>query len=162
VKSFRTPGGHRRIRREDLIAFLKGQNMPVDDELLGRHKRVLIVDDEEAVASAIAKLVSQMDGTVEVEVAHSGFDAGRLLQSFEPDVVLLDLKMPDLDGFEVCRQIKAHPDTRHVKVIGMTGYYSDEEADEVIRQGAAMCLRKPISFETLQETIGAVLVSSPA
>jgi len=157
IASFRTPGGHRRIRREDLIAFLREHNMPVDAELLDRKRRILVVDDVDIVADAIAKMVAKVDHEVEVAVAHNAFDAGRLLQSFEPDVVLLDLKLPDLDGFEVCRRIKSEPKTKHIAVIGMTAYYSDEEAEQVVRDGAMMWLRKPIPLETLRNATQAAL-----
>ncbi len=160
LRMFRTPGGHRRITREDLIRFLREQNMPVDRELLKRARRVLVVDDLPDVAEALARMVKEVDKEIEVETANSGFDAGRTLQTFEPDLVLLDLKMPNMDGFEVCKQIKSDPKTAHVAVIGVTGVFTEEESIEIIRLGAAAVLHKPISLETLRDTLESVLGSA--
>lgn len=150
LKTFRTPGGHRRIERGELIRFLKSQGMPVDPELSERATRVLIVDDEALVAEGLARLIAEINGDVEVESALSGFDAGRKLQSFEPDLVLLDLKMPGLDGFDVCEQVKADPKTKHITVIAMTGYYGEKEAKEIKRLGAKACMRKPLDEEAVR------------
>ena len=153
LRSFRTPGGHRRIKREDLVAFLRDQNMPIDPDLVDRKKRILVVDDEDVVANVLASLVNQMDAQLEVAIAQSGFDAGKLLQSFEPDIVLLDLMMPKLDGFEVCRQIKSDPRTKHITVIAMTGFYTDDAVASIIAEGASTCLRKPITFQVLRDVV---------
>ena len=162
LKTFRTPGGHRRLKREDLVQFLMDQNMPVDAELIERSRRVLIIDDNAEFAEGLVKIIKQIDPQVEAEVAHSGFDAGRLLLSIGPDLVLLDLKMPGLDGFDVCRQIKGNPGTQHVTVIGMTGYYGEAEANEIVRLGAATCLRKPLGVETVRNAIEMALGAAVA
>jgi len=160
IRMFRTPGGHRRITREDLIRFLREQNMPVDSELLNRPKRVLVVDDLADVAKALAEMVKEVDKGIEVETANSGFEAGRTLQTFEPDLVLLDLKMPNMDGFEVCKQIKSDPLTAHIAVIGVTGVFTEEESTEIIQLGATAVLHKPISLEMLRDAIESVFGSS--
>ena len=109
LPAFRTPGGHRRIRREDLITFMRDNGLPLPEELsqgAGRRK-VLIVDDEPAILKLLAEqLKRQTKDPFEVATASDGFEAGRLVASLRPDVVILDLRMPGVDGFQVCKTIR--------------------------------------------------------
>lgn len=151
IPAFRTPGGHRRIRREDLARFMRDNGMPIPEELRdgsGR-PRVLVVDDEAAIRRLLVDYLSTRPEPYEVMAAADGFEAGRLVASFRPDVVLLDLKMPGLDGFQVCRTIKAEPETARIVVIAMTGYYTPETEVRILECGAARCVPKPVDPATL-------------
>lgn len=155
LPAFRTPGGHRRIRREDLIRFMRENGMPLPDDLRegsGR-TRVLVVDDEESIREVLAEHLTIRTNPYEVSTAADGFDAGKLMATFRPEVVLLDLKMPGLDGFQVCRTIKADPDTSGTVVIGMTGYFSPETESRILECGAIRCFAKPVEPVTLAEFI---------
>jgi len=156
LKAGKTPGGHRRVKREDLIEFFRRQNLPVPEELL-RPCRVLVVDDDEAVAIWIASEIKAERPDCEVLTAMDGFSAGEIVGSLKPDVVILDLKMPRMDGYEVCRRIKSKHDTRHIAVIAITAEPS-EEAERKIRQcGARNLLAKPLDRETLLAELAAAL-----
>lgn len=152
LAAFRTPGGHRRIRREDLVLFMRENGLPLPDELKegsGRRK-VLVVDDESSICDLIAEhLSSRPEEPYEVTTASDGFEAGRLVASFRPDVVLLDLRMPGLDGFQVCKTIKADPDTAGTVVIAMTGYHTPETESRILECGAIRCFAKPIDPTTI-------------
>jgi DNA-binding response OmpR family regulator len=76
--------------------------------------------------------------------------------TFRPYVVLLDLRMPGLDGFQVCRTIKAHPETSKTFVIAMTGYYSPETEARVLECGAIRCFAKPVELSTLSGFIDTI------
>jgi excisionase family DNA binding protein len=157
IKAYRTPGGHRRIERADLVAFLKTHQMPVPPELSGGRPRVLVVDDEKAVVRWIARLIQRKRPDIEVFEALDGFAAGEMVGTVHPDAVILDLCMPGLDGFEVCRRIKAKSETRNATVIAITADFSPE-ADQKIREcGAAVCLPKPIDADRLIEELAAAL-----
>lgn len=134
IKAQTTAGGHRRFLREELERFRREQ---------GFNQRILIVDDESSLARYLSALLSGFPG-VTTAVAHDGFNAGRLVQQFRPHTILLDLMMPDMDGFEVCRQIKSDPATRATRVIAMTGYPSTENVERILAAGAEDCLEKPI------------------
>jgi CheY-like chemotaxis protein len=95
-----------------------------------------------------------------VSVAHSGYIAGNLIPRFKPDVVLLDLMMPGVDGFEVCRLIKQDLETRFIRVIAMSGYCSEENRIEIVSAGAEACLAKPFTIEELQRTLGFTTASA--
>ena len=90
LPAFRTPGGHRRIRREDLIRFMKENGIPLPDELQegSGKQRVLIVDDEEAIRNLLFEHLAERKPSYEVSSAPDGFEAGRLVATFKPDVVL--------------------------------------------------------------------------
>jgi excisionase family DNA binding protein len=145
----RTPGGHRRIRREDLVAFLRKQSLPVPAELQSARPKVLIVDDEHSVTSWLSDEIASAFDNVETLVAHDGYTAGELVTAEQPEVVLLDLYMPGLDGFEVCRRIKSRPRTRHTAVIAITAHPSDEARRRVTEAGADGFLSKPIDLEAV-------------
>lgn len=148
LKAGRTPGGHRRIQAEELVGFLRGRGLPVPDELTQAPK-VLVVDDEPAVAKLIAKVISAAHPEYEVLVAHDGFAAGELVASARPDVVVLDLRMPGMDGFEVCRRIKARQETRDIFVIAVTAYHSPRARKQILDCGAGAYFVKPLDAEAL-------------
>jgi excisionase family DNA binding protein len=153
LSAFRTPGGHRRIRREDLVQFMRENGLPLPDELKqgsGR-PRVLVVDDDAGIRDVLAQHLTTRARTYEVMTAADGFEAGRLMATFRPDAVVLDLRMPGLDGFQVCRQIKADPGTAQTKVVSMTGYYTPETEARILECGAIRCFPKPFEPSVLSD-----------
>ncbi|MCP3981326.1 MAG: response regulator [bacterium] len=158
LPAFRTPGGHRRIRREDLIRFMRENGIPLSEELReGSGKpKVLVVDDEASIRDVLAEHLSTRSVSYEVLTAADGFEAGRLVATFRPDVVLLDLRMPGLDGFQICRTIKADPETQRTTVIAMTGFYSPETESRILECGAIRCFAKPVEPSAVSAFIDSV------
>jgi excisionase family DNA binding protein len=164
LPAFRTPGGHRRIRREDLARFMRENGIPLPEELRdgsGR-KRVLVVDDEAGIRDVIAESLTRRTMPYEVMTAADGFEAGRLVATFRPDVVRLDLRMPGLDGFQVCRTIKGDSETTSTVVIAMTGYHTVETEARIVECGAVRCLAKPIEPSAIAAVVDAVLEATVA
>ena len=153
---FKTPGGHRRIRREDLIRFLVENNIPLHSELREDGVRILVVDDEKAIISLIRRFLERAKAPFEISVATDGFDAGHQIGTFRPSVVFLDIRLPGLDGFEVCRRIKSTPETASTSVIAMTGYYQQDVADKIVELGAITCLKKPFTPDDLRRVLAMV------
>jgi CheY-like chemotaxis protein len=115
-------------------------------------KRVLIVEDDIDSARSMFMLLEDMGHTVEYVI--NGYVAVDRVLRFRPDFVLLDLGLPDIDGFEVCRAIKAHAELKHVRVIVLTGYAQDEYR---IRSNAAGCelhLVKPVPTAVIEYLLG--------
>ncbi|MCG3177962.1 MAG: Chemotaxis response regulator protein-glutamate methylesterase [Phycisphaerae bacterium] len=162
LKAGRTPGGHRRVAVEDLIEFLKRQNLPIPAELVAGSPRILVVDDEVAVTHLIAETIKTERPDHEVLEAHDGFSAGEMVGSWAPHVVVLDLRMPDIDGFEVCRRIKSRESTRNIAVIAVTADRSEEAARRILECGARVCLAKPLSMAHLLGEIDRALDEAPA
>ena len=145
-----TPGGHRRFRREEVERFARQWN-PVGNR---GPLRVLIVDDDRSVVGFLKELLEGAADPVTVEVAYGGFEAGRTVHAFTPDIVLLDYMMPGIKGSEVCQQIKQTPGLSHVRVIAMSGFLSPEYEVELMAAGAECCLTKPIDTSRLLTLLG--------
>ena len=149
LPAFRTPGGHYRIERKDFEAFVEKYKLHVKDRLLKEEKKkILIVDDEFAVIEFIKGALGAADEEYEIETAHDGFEALVKLGSFHPGLLILDLKMPRLDGFEVCRRIKADPYTKDIRILAVTAY-GREEMEKIKKCGADLCLAKPLKMKDL-------------
>jgi len=159
LRAYRTPGGHRRIAREDLLQFLREHQMPIPPELAPAPPRVLVVDDEVAVTQMVARAIETAHPTCEVIQAHDGFAAGTVVATLQPDVVVLDLRMPGIDGYEVCRLIKSQDGTKHTVVIAITAYPSPQNEERIRRCGAAAYLTKPLDLDALLGQIGEALPS---
>ncbi len=156
IRVFKTPGGHRRIRREDLLFFLRENSIPIHPDLDNSGVKVLVVDDEKAVLSVVRRFLEHAQTPFQIEVAMDGYDAGLSVATFRPDVVFLDLRLPGLDGFEVCRRIKTSVESANINVIAMTGYYDADTADRIVELGASMCLQKPFSPDDLRRALAKV------
>jgi len=158
LKAHRTPGGHRRVAVADMVAFLRAHNMPVPEELKSGPVRVVVVDDEPAMTRMIARAIRAAHPEYEVIEAHDGFQAGSIVATVKPDVVVLDLRMPGVDGFEVCRRIKSQQATRHATVIAVTAFPSDESRRRIFDCGAKACLAKPLDLDALVGAVEAAVV----
>ena len=148
-----TPGGHRRFLHEDLVRFAKKRGLALavpDDGTL----RILVVDDDQPFAGYLCSLFNTLPDALTWDLAHDGFEAGTKVQTFRPHVVLLDLMMPGLNGFEVCLRLKNDPSTRAIRVIAMTGYFSPENDQRIRDAGAEVCLAKPFDQQSLLSAIG--------
>ena len=152
LKAYKTKGGHRRIRRADFEEFLRSHNMPVSFQ-----QKILIVDDDYSIQTGLRKLF-EGEG-YEVDVASNGFEAGILVKEVIPSVVILDLIMPEFDGFAVCELIKKHKELKYIKIIVLTGFPSQENITRAKKAGADKCLAKPIENESILEAVQELIQS---
>jgi len=164
LKATRTPGGHRRVPQAHLDEFMKKYNLtPATTPLLGKEKekRVLIVDDEPPVVEVLRRAIEHMAESYNEEIqiawAFNGFEAGRLVATFRPHLIFLDLMMPKMDGFDVCYQVKNDPATKDIIVVAITGYGSPENVERILKCGAVKCLIKPVTVEQIQDITREVL-----
>lgn len=148
-----TPGGHRRYSREAVERFARQRGIPLASGGAEDGLRVLVVDDDPHINAFLTLLLREHDSGVQVESAHNGFEAGFRIESFSPDVVLLDLMMPDLDGFEVARFIKSDPVRAAIRIICITAYDTPENIARAINAGAEACLGKPLDTRRLLEQV---------
>jgi len=149
--AFRTPGGHRRVRSGDLRSFLIAHQMPVPEELGSGAVKILVVDDEKPVIDALRRAFKSHASEVELTTTSSGVEALLLVSELKPHGMLIDLNMPDMDGLEVCRRIRARKSLEGVRLITMTGRHSPELVEQSLKAGAIACLAKPVEVETLLE-----------
>jgi CheY-like chemotaxis protein len=161
LKAHRTPGGHRRVAVDDLLVFLREHNMPIPDEFRGSSTaRVVVVDDEPDMAAMIGKAIGIAHPDYEIHQAHDGFGAGSMIATVRPQVVILDLRMPGMDGFEVCRMIKADEKTRDTVVIAVTAYPSPESEERILECGGKLCLTKPLDLSELVAQVESAVESA--
>lgn len=148
-----TAGGHRRFLRQDIERFARRRGLALSLRDEGS-LRILIVEDDRDVAESLAALVEAAPQATEVQIAHDGFDAGRKVHAFQPHIMLLDLVMEGLDGYEVCSRLKADPTTKATRVIAMTGYHTPRNEARILECGAEVCLAKPLAAEEILERLG--------
>jgi len=153
LKALITPGGHRRFMPEDVDKFARkrGLTLNSDDAKL---IRILIVDDDAQLLRYLVDLLQDFGDDVMTEAVSDSFQAGMKVGEFKPDIILLDLMMPNLDGFEVCKAIKADEKNQSIKVIAMTGYLTEENVEKILSLGASACLSKPINENELFKHLG--------
>jgi len=163
LKAYRTPGGHRRVKRSDLDAFVRDHDMPVfglppvREEEGRKMKRILVVDDDQVIVETLTAGLEEDEHAYEVISAGDGFEAGIQVSHFKPDLLILDIMMPDIDGYEVCRKLKSSEETRHIKIIVLSGYLDEENYRKMREYGADLCFSKPLPLERLKQEIAGLL-----
>ena len=153
IKSHSTSDSQYRFLYHDLEYFAheRGLTLTHDDN---SSIRILIVDDDLQLSGYLRELLSGLDNKIEVETAYDGFDAGGKIQTWQPHILLLDLMMPGLNGFDVCHHLKSNPSTRSTRIITMTGYHTPENVERILNAGAEACMAKPLDTDTLLILLG--------
>jgi excisionase family DNA binding protein len=153
IQAHRTAGKHRRFSLQEVRRFAEERGIRLNTELVGP-TRLLVVEDDRQLVNYLCALFDDFTGEVELRVAYDGFDAGRLIASWHPHAVLLDLMLPGIDGFDVCNRLKGDPATAPIKVVAMTGYHSPENVERALQAGAESCLAKPFRRAELLDALG--------
>lgn len=155
ITAFRTPGGHRRIRAADLVAFLQLHQMPIPKGLTSAgRRRLLVVDDDAQHLKALSRSFRRHADRVELVNASNGIDALVLVGSFKPHLILLDVLMPELDGLDVCRRLKANPETSAIGVVLVSGHMSAAVEETALLAGVRRCMRKPVDLDVVLTELG--------
>jgi DNA-binding response OmpR family regulator len=118
-------------------------------------KEILIVDDEPGVAVAIQFLMEQQGHSV--LVAQRGEDALEMIYKYKPDLVLLDIMLPGISGWEVCEIIRLNPDYRNIKIVFLTARSTEVEIAKGLALGADAYITKPFSNDKLVARVNALL-----
>jgi CheY-like chemotaxis protein len=166
--SGQTPGGHRLYDKESTLAtigkiqFLNKQGMSMESikkELAGgvNKRKILVIDDEPELGDLVTSLVNTSFPGCEVRVVFDGFKAGRVLSEYLPDLILLDLMLPGVNGFEVCQQIRSSDYFKGTRILAITGYDSEENKKKILDCGANAYLAKPMDVKELKEKISQLL-----
>ena len=159
VRASAGPGGHHRIAKNELYAFARKHGIAPASGSAFTGARILIVDDDAVIRDVLFQILIKSGYLV--TTAMDGFDAGIKVSEFKPEIILMDLMMPGMDGAETCRRIKDNPDTAGIRVLIMTGFDTLEHREQADQAGADGYLAKPIGKDVLLETVKALL-SMPA
>ena len=150
LKGFRVPGSRfRRIPRHELYSFMRDNGIPTDALESGKRK-ALIVDDDQDLVELLADAFAR-DGRFDVKTANNGFDAGMLVKEFRPDVVVLDIMLPDINGKEVCQRVRGDKTLEQVKIICISGMVEQDKIADLRAAGADDFMQKPFQVDKLME-----------
>ena len=151
LKAARTPGGNYRILKSDLESFIYEKGMYPLVHNRSSSKKILIVDDDPLIQDLLTKMLSK--NGYKIEIAADGFDAGFKIKDFKPGLIILDLIMPGMGGFEVCRRVKENSESSHIKILAITGYDTKENREKIMEAGADGYLAKPLAMDTLLQYV---------
>lgn len=165
LKAFKTPGGQFRIYPDDLAEFMVSRNMRLPSELLEHCTKksflvsysILIVDDDEGLNTVMAKFFEKKLEAIQVYQAFDGFDAGSQMTEKRPKCVILDLDLPGVDGFDLCRRIKESETFGKPAIIIVTALQDPDVEKRCLELGVSKFFRKPIDFLELLEAVKEVL-----
>ena len=119
-------------------------------EYLFMAKKVLVVDDNEDSVKILVKTLQSAGYSV--QLARDGIEAIVMIRNEDPDLVLLDIMMPRMDGFEVCQAVKSNSKTKHIPIVIITGKTDTDSKYSALKLGASDYVTKPIRpFETVQK-----------
>jgi excisionase family DNA binding protein len=138
--AYLTPGGHRRIDLDEFQRFLRAQGRPAFPRGAPDRTRLLVVDDEPLVVDMLVELLADRPFTI--ETATGGYEALVKVGTFRPSVIILDAVLPDLDGIEACRCLRRIPETRGIRILGVTGHPA--MVPLLLGAGADACVTKPL------------------
>ena len=160
LKGFRVPGSRfRRIPRDVLYKFMKDNGIPTDALESGKRKALVVDDDLELVE--LIRDVLASDGRFDVRVANNGFDAGMMDKEYHPDVIVLDVMLPDINGKEVCQRVRSDSSLDDVKIICISGMVEQDKIAELKAAGADDFKQKPFEIEELVERMCKLLDIEP-
>ena len=152
LKGFRVPGSRfRRIPRDQLFAFMKDNGIPTDALESGKRK-VLVVDDDADLVELIVDVLER-DGRFETKTVNNGFDAGMMVKEYRPDLIVLDVMLPDINGKEVCLRVRSDSSLEMVKIICISGMVEEDKIADLKESGANDFLPKPFTSDVLIERI---------
>jgi excisionase family DNA binding protein len=158
IKAYRTVGGHRRIRKPDLEAFMKQQGIPIPEaDVQDERKRILIVDDDPIIVETLVMALEEAEEDYEIISASDGFEAGLQVNHFRPHLLILDIMMPDIKGYDVCKKIKENEETRDTRIIVLSAYLDDEKFKKMKEYGADSCFSKPLPLPKLKAEVARLL-----
>jgi excisionase family DNA binding protein len=161
LKGFRVPGSRfRRIPREALYKFMKDNGIPTDALESGKRK-VLLVDDDADLVLLMNKVLDE-DGRFDVRIASNGFDAGMMVKDYRPDIIVLDVMLPDINGKEVCQRVRADSTLEDVRILCISGMVEEDRIQELRLAGADDFMHKPFEIDVLIDRMCAMLEIEPA
>jgi len=151
LTGYKLPGrGDHRVTLSALLEFMHAHQMPVPGEFVNHQKRVLVVDDDLAMANSMARFLKP-EGW-ETQVALDGFEAGLALGQFHPGLMILDLKMPYMDGFKVLQLTRKKFNLQQLRILVVSAQ-GEDELNKALKMGADGVLEKPFVKEQFLDVI---------
>ncbi|HPP88135.1 MAG TPA: response regulator [bacterium] len=156
LKAFQTAGGQYKLRLVDLEEFVRKNNMfmkEMSEDLT--KKRILCVDDEQDILDVLE--VNLSAAGYSIETAKNGIEAGTKAVNFKPDLMIIDMMMPEMDGFETIRYFKNFEPTKNIPIIALTSLTKLNDIEKIYEAGADSYLAKPIKIKEISEMIKRII-----
>lgn len=157
IKAYRTPGGHRRIEKEEIIRFLKEFNMPVPAQINNLKSKLLIVDDNKDIVEILLRLFKKQKWDIEIDTAYDGYEAGKKITSNYPDIIILDNDLPGINGYRILQDVKMNKELAGTKIIAITGKNIASTRKKYISGGVDKFMTKPLDLKKMVETVSLLL-----
>jgi excisionase family DNA binding protein len=149
-----TPGGHYLFSLKQLNEFADDRGMLVSADTVGTDKyRILAIDDDKQFREFLAEAL-EVFTDYELKECEDGMQGALLIGTWRPNLVIVDLRMPNMNGVEFCRLLKNDKITKDVKVIVCSAYLSPEVRKEVKELGVDIVLEKPVRLAAFVATVG--------
>lgn len=160
LKAYSTPGGQYRVYADDLVGFMMERNMRVPENLASlcntsSNSSILVVEDDMGLNTVLHQYLSREFSDVQVYQAFDGFEAGSLMTSKKPTVVVLDLNLPGVDGFELCKKINSSDEFGNPAIIVITALQDSGIEDKIQDMHAVAFFRKPVVLDELSQAVKA-------
>ena len=163
LRSVSTAGGHRRYLIDELRTFAASHGIHLEGRATveTRLERILLVDDDAVFSTYLMEIITAADPTIQVKRASDGFEAGQLSEAFRPQLVVLDLQMPRVDGIELCRRLRASPATMTARIIMLSGALTKENIAAAQAAGADQWLEKGTPRAEILKAVGIQATATP-
>lgn len=152
LQAYRTPGGHRRVQPESFLSFLKEYNLPVPPEFarnLERPVRILVAADDETLRSALSRALRKRLPQAEVREARNAFEAGRLASELLPRLLVLDLKLPGMDGWRAWEELRRDERFGDTRILALAAAGPSESRKRALQAEGNDCLTRPFEAKDL-------------
>ncbi len=151
LRAFCTPGGQYRVYLDDLVDFMTKRKMRIPEELLQYTSsddalNILIVDDDKGLNMVLSKFFEREMTNAKITQVYNGFDAGAELAKKMTNVVLLDLNLPGVDGYDICHRINTSEKFGKPAVFVITASQDKETEDKLNKMGAQGFFKKPLDL----------------
>lgn len=156
LKAHCTPGGHRRILLADLVSFMNQFDMPIPADLTGRVKKILIVEDDPAVRRMLQRTLQGLAG-IQIQTCVGGLEALMAIGKDAPDLLILDIRIPQVNGIEVCRVLRSSESTKPIKILAVTGEALSAEIEMFLRSEVDGFFQKPLPTAELKARVEDIL-----
>ncbi len=161
LKAFSTPGGQYRVYLDDLIDFMNQRKMRIPQDLLNLASgsgtfSILIVDDDRVLNTILARFIERNVDNTTIYQAFDGFEAGSQLTDKKPDLVLLDLDLPGIDGFSLCSKISSSDTFGNPTIFIITGLNEEGIEERLKSMGASEFFQKPLNMVEIAEAINRI------
>jgi two-component system OmpR family response regulator len=160
LKAFTTYGGHYRIWPVNLKKFLDSSGMDIPFEFVDETStHILIMDDEKPYAQMLKSVIAAELPGVEITTTDDGYEGLLLIGEMKPHLVILDIKMPKIDGFQVLELLKGRKIEHNMKILVMSGFLNPEGREQLAKTSADAVLDKLSDISLLVKTVAALIRS---